>query len=171
MKSNSASSGQRALPARHTARASRDWPSSTWPWVKRAYSLRAMESPARDCSRLRCKMGMALRISPSSWNVQPRLKSVKGSSGHSSFSRGSRRRLSSVASLRSRSSQRATNTRWMPLAASCRAKASPMPDEAPVTTAQGPNLSAKSFIPCPPVCSVLTTGSTCRRRPAASATP
>ena len=36
--------------------------------------------------------------------------------------------------------RRATSTRFNPLAASCRANSLPMPEDAPVTTAHGPNL-------------------------------
>src|SRR5262245_45999130 len=58
----------------------------------------------------------------------------------------------SSASARSRSSRRATSTRFRPISARRRAKASPIPDEAPVTSAQGPNRSIKFFMvaSCPP---------------------
>src|SRR5206468_1359470 len=75
----------------------------------------------------------------------------------------------SSASFLRRSSRRAISTRWMPLAASCRAKASPIPDEAPVTTAQDPKRAAKSFMPFSFANFCRRTGSTCRRRPAPDA--
>src|SRR5215831_998529 len=49
----------------------------------------------------------------------------------------------SSASLRNLSSRRATSTRFIPTSARRRAKASPIPDEAPVTSAHGPNRSTK----------------------------
>src|SRR6266567_6897293 len=47
---------------------------------------------------------------------------------------------SSPPSSSSAESRRATSTKCSPLAANCRANSLPIPDDAPVTTAQGPNV-------------------------------
>jgi hypothetical protein len=52
----------------------------------------------------------------------------------------------SSANLRNLSSRRATSTRFIPTSASRRAKASPIPEEAPVTSAQGPKRSTNVFM-------------------------
>src|SRR6266852_1866508 len=55
-----------------------------------------------------------------------------------------KRLLNSTPTSLSKSSRRATRTMLIPEAAICRANSLPIPDEAPVTSAQGPNLSLSS---------------------------
>src|SRR5260370_2038561 len=54
------------------------------------------------------------------------------------------RLLNSTPTSLSKSSRRATRTMLIPEAAICRANSLPIPDEAPVTSAQGPNLFLSS---------------------------
>src|SRR5579864_1465322 len=55
-----------------------------------------------------------------------------------------KRLLNSTPTSLSKSSRRATRTMLIPEAAICRANSLPIPDEAPVTSAQGPNLFLSS---------------------------